>query len=234
MSKPPRAAPRPPPLVIFDCDGVLVDSEPIAAATLAAELTRLGFPTTAADCLERYTGLSMAAMMRQIEDAWGQRLPADFRERLEELDYAAFRRALEPVAGIAAVVAALEEVGMAKCVASSGSLEKLELTLSHTGLMARFAPNVFSAEQVARGKPAPDLFLFAASRMGARARDCIVVEDSAAGVSAALAAGMKVVGFTGGGHAGDGYRRRLEQAGAPVVAAGADELIAVLTRSERL
>lgn len=219
----------PPELVIFDCDGVLVDSEPIAAATLAAELTRLGFATTAETCLDLYTGLSMASMMRRIEDAWGRRLPGDFRERLEQLDFAAFRRELRPVAGIETVLAALDARGVAKCVASSGSLEKLHLTLSATGLIDYVAPDVFSAEQVARGKPAPDLFVFAAERMGARAERCVVVEDSVAGIAAALAAGMRVVGFSGGGHARDGYRRRLEQAGAPVVAAGAGELIDALT-----
>lgn len=213
-------------LVIFDSDGVLVDSELLAAATLAGELTRLGFATTAEACLDLYTGLSMATMMARIEDACGRRLPADFRERLKQLDYAAFRRALRPVPGIEAV---LQGLHTPKCVASSGSLEKLDVTLTATGLMVHFAPNVFSAEQVARGKPAPDLFAFAAQAMGAAPERCVVVEDSEVGIAAARAAGMRAIGFAGGGHARDGYRERLERAGAHVVAADAGELIGVLT-----
>lgn len=239
-------SPPPPKLVIFDCDGVLVDSEPIAAATLATELTRLGLPITAEACLDRYTGLSMASMLRKIEDGWGKRLPPDFRDRLEQLDHAAFKRALKPIAGIDHVLDRLEARGVATCVASSGSLEKLDLTLSASGLIGYFAPprgaapqnapprgasRVFSAEQVAHGKPAPDLFVFAAARMGAPAEECIVVEDSIAGVSAALAARMRVIGFAGGGHCRDGHRDRLQRAGAPRVAADADELLGLLNCS---
>ncbi len=214
-------------LVIFDCDGVLVDSEPLAAAALAAELADAGIDTTAAECLDIYTGLSLESVIAGIEARWARTLPSDFRERLKQRDYDAFRRHLRPIPGVEMLLTALQTP---KCVASSGSLEKLAVTLGATGLMRHFAPNVFSAEQVARGKPAPDLFLYAARRMGAAAERCIVVEDSVAGVTAARAGGMKVVGYAGGSHANDGYANRLREVGAEVVVTDMQQLAAALAR----
>lgn len=216
-----------PELIIFDCDGVLVDSEPLAAAALAAELADAGIETTAQECLDHFTGLSMESVIACIEDRWRRRLPATFRERLKERDYDAFRRHLRPIPGVEALLSSLTTP---KCVASSGSLEKLEVTLTATGLMTHFAPNVFSAEQVARGKPAPDLFLYAAERMGASPDRCFVVEDSIAGVTAARAAGMDVIGYAGGGHANGGYGERLRAAGAEQVVSTMERLAAELTR----
>lgn len=214
-------------LIIFDCDGVLVDSEPLAAAALASELAGCGIATTAQECLDNYTGLSLESVIASIETRWARKLPLDFRERLKERDYDAFRRHLKPIPGVEALLSSLKKP---KCVASSGSLEKLSVTLSATGLMPYFAPHVFSAEQVAHGKPAPDLFLFAARRMDTPPRRCLVVEDSIAGVTAACAAGMEVIGYAGGSHANHGYADRLREVGAEEVATSMDQLAAALAR----
>lgn len=213
-------------LFIFDCDGVLVDSEPLAAAALAETLTAAGIATTVADCMDRYTGLALDNVVADVEERSGRRLPADFRRRLRERDYVLFRTHLRSMPGVERILARL---AAPVCIASSGSLEKLDVTLGSTGLRRYFAPNIFSAEQVERGKPHPDLFLFAAERMGVAPGDCVVIEDSVAGVRAACAAGMRVVGYTGGGHAGRGYGGGLRGAGATTVVATMDELGAVLT-----
>lgn len=201
-------------LVIFDCDGVLVDSEPIASRVLAQVVSEQCFPLTAQQAIERFTGLSLATVLAKIEVQWGRSLPPDFRDQLRERDYAAFRAELKPIEGTATV---LEHLTVARCVASSGVLEKIRLTLGTTGLLHYFEPHLFSAQMVARGKPAPDLFLYAAERMGVAPQDCVVVEDSVAGIQAARAANMVPVGFAGGGHAGPGYAHMLREAGAAVV-----------------
>jgi HAD superfamily hydrolase (TIGR01509 family) len=201
-------------LVIFDCDGVLVDSEPIASRVLAELLTEVGFPFTMEQSIESFTGLSLATVLGQIEGLWGRPLPADFRERLLERDEAAFLAELQPVHGVAAAVQSLQ---VPICVASSGTPRKIRTNLGTTGLLRLFDPHLFSAEMVARGKPAPDLFLHAAQSMGVAPADCIVVEDSVAGIHAARAAGMTPIGFAGGGHAGPAYGEMLWEAGAELV-----------------
>jgi HAD superfamily hydrolase (TIGR01509 family) len=202
-------------LVIFDCDGVLVDSEVVAARVLARELAAVGFPLTAEECIARYTGVSMPSMFARIEEQWGRRLPADFVERVRAADAEAFAAELRAVPGVQEM---LPTLAYAKCVASSGRLAKMRLSLTLTGLMPFFEPQqLFSAEMVAHGKPAPDLFLLAAERMHAAPAQCIVIEDSQAGVTAALAAGMRVLGFAGGSHCAPGYEAMLRAAGAPQV-----------------
>ena len=201
-------------LVIFDCDGVLVDSEVVAARVLARELSAIGFPLTADDCLARYTGISMASVVERIQEEWGWPVPDGFLERVRAADAEAFRAELRPVAGVREVVRALAQP---KCVASSGRLAKMRLTLSLTGLLPFFAPNLFSAEMVGRGKPAPDLFLFAAERMNSAPARCVVVEDSREGVRAAVAAGMRVLGFAGGSHCAPGHDALLGAAGSSLV-----------------
>jgi HAD superfamily hydrolase (TIGR01509 family) len=201
-------------LAIFDCDGVLVDSEPIASRILAEAVSELGFPLSAKYAVENFTGLSLATVLNRIEAQWGRSLPTDFRVRLREHDYAAFRAELQAIDGVAA---ALGRLGLPRCVASSGTPEKIRLTLGVTGLLQLFEPHLFSAEMVAHGKPAPDLFLLAADRMGVAPQDCIVIEDSVAGIRGAVAAGMTAVGFAGGGHAGPEYAQMLEEAGASAV-----------------
>ncbi|HEY2053238.1 MAG TPA: HAD-IA family hydrolase [Solirubrobacterales bacterium] len=181
-----------PTLVIFDCDGVLVDSDRIALRIQAERITALGLPTTYEDCVRDFLGLGMPGTLRILEERLGRPLPEGWTEDLDAAVREAFRRELRPVAGIAA---ALEEIELPACVASSGSQEKMRLTLGLTGLRERFAGRIFSADEVTKGKPAPDLFLLAAERMGAAPGDCVVVEDSPFGAAAAQAAGMAALGY---------------------------------------
>ncbi|WP_030763420.1 HAD family phosphatase [Streptomyces griseus] len=184
-------------LVIFDNDGVLVDSEPLSNRLLAGYLTELGHPTTYEDSLRDYMGAAMHRVHDLVRERSGQRLPEDFDEAFHARVFAAFRAELEPVPGAADVLKALVAAEVPYCVASSGSHERIRVGHRKTGLDAWFPDElVFSAEDVGRGKPAPDLFLHAAERMGVAPGRCVVVEDSRLGVQAALAAGMDVYGFT--------------------------------------
>lgn len=179
-------------LVIFDCDGVLVDSDRISLRIQAEHIGALGLPTTYEDCVRDFLGLGRPGTVRILEERYGGPLPAGWEEELDAAVHAAFRRELKAVDGI---VAAIDEIGLPTCVASSGSQEKMRLTLGLTGLRERFEGRTFSADEVERGKPAPDLFLFAATRMGAAPEDCVVVEDSPFGAAAANAAGMRSLGY---------------------------------------
>lgn len=201
-------------LIIFDCDGVLVDSELIASRELAAYLSDLGRPTHAEECREVFTGLSLQAVSALLVEKWGVALPNDFVAQLRTRDRAAFERDLKPVPGIFHALTALEQKDIPYCVASSGTPEKIRHSLTLAGLLERFDDHLFSASQVVHGKPAPDLFLLAAHTMGMAPAACIVVEDSAAGVQGAKAAGMRVLGFTGASHCGPGYAAKLNQADA--------------------
>ncbi|MBM3628299.1 MAG: HAD family hydrolase [Alphaproteobacteria bacterium] len=198
-------------LVIFDCDGVLVDSEAIACRVDARILTSLGFPHGFDDMRDRYVGIPTAAMCADIEARFGRPLPPDIAQRLLDAVLAAFEDELEPIPGIAA---ALDAIDLPRCVASSSSPPRIRRSLEIAGLLNRLEPHLFSATMVARGKPAPDIFLHAASAMGVDPRGCAVVEDSVPGVLAARAAGMRVLGFVGGGHCGPGHAARLAAAGA--------------------
>ncbi|MEU6261028.1 HAD family hydrolase [Streptomyces sp. NPDC047043] len=184
-------------LVIFDNDGVLVDSEPISNRLLAAYLTELGHPTSYEDSLRDYMGSAMHRVHDLVEERSGQRLPTDFDDVFHARVFAAFERELKPVAGAADVLEELAADGVPCCVASSGSHERIRVGHRTTGLDRWFDDSrIFSAEDVGRGKPAPDLFLHAAERMGVAPERCVVVEDSPLGVQAAVAAGMDVYGFT--------------------------------------
>ncbi len=180
-------------LVIFDCDGVLVDSERLAVRTEAEILASLGWPLTEAEIVERFVGRSAAHMQQEIEQQLGRRIDwdAEFEPRYREV----FERELVPVPGI---VDALDKIATPICVASSGSHDKMRFTLGKTGLFDRFDGRIFSVDQVEHGKPAPDVFLFAAAQMGATPDRCAVVEDSVSGVTAALAAKMSAFAFSGG------------------------------------
>jgi HAD superfamily hydrolase (TIGR01509 family) len=182
-------------LVIFDCDGVLVDTERIAVRIDVVVLARLGWTLTEAEVIERFMGRSDEEMTREIEAHLGRPLPASWEEPFRHLYREAFAAELEPVPGI---VEALDAIAIPTCVASSGTHEKIRFTLGLTGLYERFAGRIFSASEVARGKPAPDLFLHAAARMGVSPAGCAVVEDSSYGVEAARAAGMRAFGYAGG------------------------------------
>jgi HAD superfamily hydrolase (TIGR01509 family) len=184
-------------LVIFDNDGVLVDSEPISNTLLAAYLTELGHPTSYEESLRDYMGAAMHRVHDLVEERTGQRLPADFDEVFHARVFAAFERELQPVPGAVQVLEKLAADGVPYCVASSGSHERIRVGHRKTGLDQWFDEGrVFSSQDVGRGKPAPDLFLHAAERMGVAPEKCVVVEDSPLGVQAANAAGMDVYGFT--------------------------------------
>jgi HAD superfamily hydrolase (TIGR01509 family) len=197
-------------LVIFDCDGVLVDSEPLACRIDAEFLTELGFPFTADEVMRRFVGISLADMTAQVEAQHGRPLPSDFGERLTRRTLDRFKAELRPIPGVRDAVLALPH---RRCVASSSTPDRIALSLTVTGLADLFE-QCFSAVEVARGKPAPDLFLHAASRMGVPPAQAVVVEDSPRGVQAARSAGMRVIGFTGGQHCGDGHAEMLRAAGA--------------------
>jgi len=182
-------------LVIFDCDGVLVDSERISVRVDVAVLARLGWPMTEAEVVERFMGRTEADMAAEIEAHLGRPLPANWEEPFRHLYREAFEAELKPVPGI---LEALDAITGPICVASSGTHERMRYTLGLTGLYPRFAGRIFSASEVARGKPAPDLFLHAARRMGVRPAACAVVEDSRYGVEAARGAGMRAFGYAGG------------------------------------
>jgi HAD superfamily hydrolase (TIGR01509 family) len=201
-------------LVIFDCDGVLVDSEPIAARVASDVMTQLGFPVTADELMSRFAGLSASAVTRALERAHNRQAPHDVDELRRRKIMQALARDLLPLKGVAQ---ALEDLDAAMCVASSSHPERIALALRVTGLARFFGENVFSSTMVANGKPAPDLFLHAAACMSMRIESCVVVEDSVAGVQAGRAANMRVLGFCGGGHCGPGHAERLVMMGAHMV-----------------
>jgi HAD superfamily hydrolase (TIGR01509 family) len=182
-------------LVIFDCDGVLVDSERIAVRVEAEYLAELGWPLTQAEIIERFMGRTTEYMDEAIEARLAGRLPGDWKDQFSRRYREAFAADLRPVDGI---LEALDQITIPTCVASSGSHDKLRFTLGHTGLYERFEGRIFSGYEVANGKPAPDLFLHAAARMGAEPARCAVVEDTRYGVEAARAAGMRAFGYAGG------------------------------------
>ena len=210
-----RNADGPFDLVIFDLDGVLVDSELISSRVTAAALSEAGIEISAADLCDRFLGVSTAEMLQGIEAAHGCRLPHSFREKLRERVLKAFEHELEAIAGVPAL---LDALAVDRCVASSSHPDRIRCSLEITGLLDRLAPHLFSATMVDHGKPAPDLFLLAAARMAAAPKRCLVVEDSEVGIRAGKAAGMKVFGFTGASHVrAEAHAPRLQAAGADAV-----------------
>lgn len=200
-------------LLLFDLDGVLVDSELISARRVADALRQAGYATTEAAVLERFMGVSNPAMCAIVEAEMGHPLPGGFLDTLRRRLLDVSEAELRPIEGAAEVVAGLT---LPCCVASSSHPDRVRRYLEITHLADRLAPHIFSATMVAQGKPAPDLFLYAAETMGARPDRCVVVEDSMVGVRAGKAAGMTVFGFTGGAHV-DGAVH-----GPKLLAAGAD------------
>jgi HAD superfamily hydrolase (TIGR01509 family) len=182
-------------LVIFDCDGVLIDSERLAVKVDVLALRELGWPLSEAQVIERFVGRSDRDTRAAIEAHLGRTLPDGWQQTINARYHEAFAAELAPVAGVRE---ALDRITLPTCVASSGTHQHLRYTLRLTGLYERFAGRIFSAEDVANGKPAPDLFLHAAASMSARPGACVVVEDSRSGVEAARAAGMRVLAFAGG------------------------------------
>jgi HAD superfamily hydrolase (TIGR01509 family) len=212
-------------LIIFDCDGVLIDSEIVVCRIAAEELTRIGYSITTEQVIERFAGRPDGEMRAEIESDWGKPLPPDYKARIDQLVEQAYHKELRAVKGVVEVLEALE---IPVCVASSSFPEKLRLGLEVAGLYKRFAPNVISATAVAYGKPEPDVFIFAAGWMKVPPRNCLVIEDSTAGVRAGRRAGMRVFGFAGGSHCGNGYRERLLEAGTELVFETMTELPSLL------
>lgn len=189
------SAPSAPGLVIFDCDGVLVDTERLTNATMAAMVSELGYPMTGADCQRRFMGRTLEDVQRLVEDLTGKDLPADWPDQVRARDLESFRAGVAAIPGVAAVLDVLDRQGVPYCVGSSGKYEKMRTTLGSAGLLPRLEGRLFSAQDCARGKPAPDVFLLAARGMDHAPGTCVVIEDSLPGVRAAVAAGMRVYAF---------------------------------------
>lgn len=217
-------------LVIFDCDGVLVDSEPISIAVLTEIIGEAGADIPLAEAYRRFLGRSVKSIVADLAAANGLAVTEIHLETMRERLYARFRSELKPVGGIAETLAMLDRPF---CVASSSQPERIRLSLGVTGLLDRFEPNIFSSTMVERGKPAPDLFLHAARSMGVAPSRCVVVEDSPAGIAAARGAGMQVAAFTGGSHAAPaGLESTVAALEPDAVFASMRDLPSVLTRLE--
>jgi HAD superfamily hydrolase (TIGR01509 family) len=218
-------------LIIFDCDGVLVDSEIICARIDADHLTRAGYPITAEDISRRFAGLTGRHIFRLIEEEMGRALPPTL---FDEVQVEIGHRLTEEVEAIAGIAEFLERHGGEVCICSNSGARSLEAMLRKTGLFDHFHPRIFSAVDTpgCRPKPAPDIYLHAARELGAKPEDAIVVEDSSHGVLAARAAGMRVIGFTGGGHTWPGHADALTEAGAETVIRRHQDLPAVIAAME--
>jgi HAD superfamily hydrolase (TIGR01509 family) len=211
------------PLVIFDCDGVLVDSEPLSIRVLIDAVRAHGGELDEAEAYQRFLGRSLATMVTVLDEDFGIKADGAFLGMMRRDLYHRFERGLKPMEGIAG---ALDVLDWPRCVASSSQPERIRLSLRLTGLIDYFEPHIFSATMVENGKPAPDLFLHAAREMGAQPQDCIVIEDSPAGILAAKRAGMTVFAFTGGSHADrDEYRAEIAALSPDVVFDAMSDLI---------
>ena len=205
-----------PPLVIFDCDGVLVDSERIASSVLCSQLAEVGLILDPSETDRRFRGRSLADCLSLIEADLPRPLPQDFVQHLNERTYAAFRASLQAVDGVHEAIEALVEKGVKVCVASSGSHEKMLLTLGLTGLLPFFEGRCFSASDVVHGKPAPDLFLYAAAQMNEDPSTSVVIEDSLTGATGAHRAGARVLAYVPTHQAAEATSRAFRELGAEV------------------
>ena len=216
------------PLLIYDFDGVIADSEVLANAVLAEMVTELGVPTSLQDAYGLYMGKRFAEVISAVEGSLGRPLPPAFAADCQARTLARFREDLRLVAGVRNYIDAFADVP--RCIASSSSPDRLALCLEVLGLQAEFGGNVFSAAAVARGKPHPDIFLYAAQQMGIPAARSVVLEDSPSGVAAAIAAGMAVIGILAASHIQPGQGERLRSAGARHVAQSFEEAEAITHR----
>lgn len=203
-------------LVIFDCDGVLVDSEPLAARAYERVYDRLGMKGVGPDIIAKCIGMKQPDIIDKVHRLTGHLLPPQRHGDIWAVTKEMIEAGLQPTAGIVPFLAAL---AAPRCVASSSSLERIHLSLEKAGLAGHFGEAVYSTSMVARGKPAPDIFLFAAERAGVAPSRCAVIEDSPYGIEGAAAAGMLAIGYTGGSHAGPGHGEMLRAHGADVVCA---------------
>jgi HAD superfamily hydrolase (TIGR01509 family) len=186
-------------LVIFDCDGVLVDSEPLSNTVMAEHITRLGWSMTGAESMQRFKGSTMSHVHRAIEDHLGTQINHAWLDAFREELMDRMRTELCAIPGVKALISRVESAGFKTCVASQGRHEKMAISLGATGLLETFEGRIFSAVDVTNPKPAPDLFLHAAAKMGVTSDRCVVIEDSVTGVRAALAAGMRAIGYSSEG-----------------------------------
>ncbi|MDO8883938.1 HAD family phosphatase [Pseudotabrizicola sp.] len=187
--------------VIFDMDGCLVDSEPLSLEAVAAEMRHAGLlNATAAEVGEKYLGVSLSRIIQDVEDRLGRPCPPDFIDRMETRLFKAYKAGLQPINGADDLLVALAKAGIAVAIASGASVRRLDRTLEYSGLDRFFPTHRFSADLVSRGKPAPDVFLLAAERLGVAPQHCVVLEDSPHGIKGAVDAGMRAVGFVGGSH----------------------------------
>jgi HAD superfamily hydrolase (TIGR01509 family) len=214
-------------LFLFDCDGVLVDSEVIAAEVDAKLFTEAGYPVSVDDVIRRFAGLTFRMMMAEIESETGRKLATDnllMRQR-EILD----RRLANEVTAVPGIEDLLSRLDGERCVCSNASTERVKITLGRTGLYDRFAPSIYSAVEVGdrQPKPSPNVYSYAAEQFGQSPRDCVVIEDSIFGIMAGRAAGMRVVGFTGGAHTWPSHADLLTEAGAETVINRVEDLPAV-------
>jgi len=198
-------------LVIFDCDGVLIDSELLANSSEVEFLKEFGIEIELSEYMTRFLGKSNKDVIAELEGEFGKVLPEDFWARAQLNLFKTFQEKLLPTQGIHNL---LEHLTVPKCIASSSSLKRLDVSLTATNLKNQFYPHIYSSELVKNGKPAPDLFLFAAAKFGVEPQNCLVIEDSPHGVVAGLSAGMNVVGYTGASHIKSGHEEKLRDVGA--------------------
>jgi HAD superfamily hydrolase (TIGR01509 family) len=211
--------------IIFDCDGVLVDSEPMANEVMAEKLTAMGWPMDAAEATDRFIGLSMEAVDVIVRQRLGDRVPADWVVDYRATYHARLAGEIEPIAGVKAVVDYVERLGLKTAIASSGGHKGMAIKLSKTGLIRHFEGRVFSADDVGVGKPDPAVYLYTAAAIGVEPSACIAIEDSPNGVRAGVAAGMLVLGY-----AATTPAQRLMDAGAAVTFERMDEVADLLAR----
>ena len=215
-------------LLIFDCDGVLVDSEPLAALAYVRAYAKNGL-NIEAEVISHCVGMKQADIIAKIHQLTGQLLPDQASDDIWGETKALFTEQLASTLDIAAFLSKLEA---ARCVASSSSVERINHSLEVTGLAHYFGPSIFSSSMVKNGKPAPDIFLYAADKMGFAPNRSVVIEDSRYGVQGAVAAGMTAIGYVGGGHTHDGHGPELLAAGAAVVCQSWDEVAVALRERE--
>ncbi len=216
-------------LMIFDCDGVLVDSEPILNRIFAETLTEAGFKITLEEVVRQFVGKSLPTCLEIIEATYGRAVPPDFVERCKEREFAAFHQELQATPGMAA---ALERITIPRCVASNSNHHHIQLVLTLTGLLPYFEGKLYSAYEVDRPKPYPDVYVYAAKQMDTDPERCVIIEDSVPGVQAGYAAGMTVFGYVPPGHERTGlHRDALMAAGAQTVFEGMQQLPTLLSKA---
>ncbi|AJY46388.1 HAD family hydrolase [Martelella endophytica] len=215
-------------LIIFDCDGVLVDSEILAAQVEAKLLSDAGYPITAGEIGERFAGMTWRDILLAVEKEAAIPLQAALFDQAYQALGERLKRELQPIEGVRAAVSQLSEP---RCVCSNSTEERIDMMLTKVGLIDLFRPNIFSAESLGpdRVKPKPDVFLHGAEKMGAAPKKTLVIEDSVHGITGAKAAGMRVIGFTGGAHTYPSHADRLTDAGAETVIHRMEDLPAVAT-----